>query len=106
MTGNRGLANQALFHARILLDAWELVEAQGRRSARDLAGAFCPAVVTHLLQAYGWFLLAVTQADTQADPTALPRAVADLPAPPAGKSLAPEVREFELRERGTAALGG
>lgn len=91
-TGNRGLANLALFRARILLDAW--AQAQGSRNDTDLNGAFAPAVRLHLLRAYGWFLLAVSGADVQEQPERLPASARDVPAPPEGQARAPELQEF------------
>mgnify|MGYP001824807752 CR=1 FL=1 len=99
MSGNRGLANQALFQARILLDGWEHCAEAQLRSADQLAAAFRPAVLLHLRNAYGWFLLAVAGLDTEPDPMALPREAGAVPEPPPGRTVAPELREFALLER-------
>ena len=99
MSGNRGLANQALFQARILLDGWEHCAEARLRSADQLSAAFRPAVLLHLRNAYGWFLLAVAGLDTEPDPMALPREAGAVPEPPPGRAVAPELREFALLER-------
>ena len=96
---NRGLANEALYRARILLDAWESGSGAGSDDGEALAGAFRPAVILHLKRAYGWCLLAVAGTDVQPDPELLPGRVSEVPAPPAGRSIVPELREFELLER-------
>jgi hypothetical protein len=95
---NRGLANRALHLAAILVDSWEQTRA-GSADRAAVDAAFLPAVRLHLCRAYGWFLLAVTTADTQPDAARLPVCVRDLPAPPAGRTLMPEVREFAILER-------
>jgi hypothetical protein len=95
---NRGYANQALFEARILLDAWELAAEHRSYSVDALAKAFSPGTLMHLRHGYGWFLLAVSDADTQADPAALPMRVDDVPAPPQGRARAPELGEFSRLE--------
>ena len=99
MSGNRGLANQALFQARILLAGWEHCAEGQLRSADQLSAAFRPAVLFHLGNAYGWFLLAVAGLDTEPDPMALPREAGAVPEPPPGRTVAPELREFALLER-------
>lgn len=95
---NRGYANQALFEARILLDAWELAAEHRSYSVDALAKAFSPATLMHLRHGYAWFLLAVSDADTHADPATLPLRVDDVPPPPEGRSQAPELREFSRLE--------
>ena len=98
MSSNRGLANDALYSARILIDAWESASAGGP-GAEPVARAFRPAVLLHLARAYGWGLLAVAGADVETDPQRLPRNVAEVPAPPVGRSVTPELREFQILER-------
>ena len=99
MSSNRGLANEALYRARIILDAWESALEAGSGNSAQVSGAFRPAAALHLQRAYGWCLLAVAGRDPQPDPEQLPRRAADVPAPPAGREVAPELREFELLER-------
>lgn len=99
MSGNRGLANQALFQARILLAGWDHCAEAQLQSADQLSAAFRPAVLLHLRNAYGWFLLAVAGLDTEPDPMALPKDAGAVPEPPTGRAVAPELREFALLER-------
>lgn len=96
--GNRGLANEALYHARILLQGCELMEEGRRVRSSDIHSAFVPAVRAQLLRAYGWFLLAAAGAPAELDPGALPRSVSQLPVPPKGQVRPPELSEFERLE--------
>lgn len=96
--GNRGLANRALYLARLLLDGWQLA-ARDAADPAALDAAYLAAARQQLLQAYGWFLLAVSGADTQLQPQLLPRAVAELPPPEPGRASAPELQEFAALER-------
>lgn len=96
--GNRGLANRALYHAQILLDAWAMA-ADSRQDLRATDAAFLDAVRHQLLFAYGWYLLAITGAEGETDARRLPSGVGDLPAPEPGRALAPEIQEFTHLER-------
>lgn len=62
-----------------------------------LIGAFLPAVRRHLLDAYSWFLLSVSGVE-DSHAADLPRRTRDLPAPPAGRALIPEIAEFAQLE--------
>ena len=62
-----------------------------------LREAFLPAVRLHLLESYGWFLLAVSGVE-EAPPARRPERVADLPTPEPGRALPPELQEFGLLE--------
>ncbi|WOJ94244.1 hypothetical protein R0135_03530 [Congregibacter variabilis] len=97
MPRTRGEANRALYRARILLEAWDRLRVEARHAESVLIGAFVPAVRLHLRDAYGWFLLSVSGVDDSlaAD---LPGSTRDLPAPPAGKALIPELAEFSQLE--------
>lgn len=97
MSRTRGAANQSLYRARILLDSWDRNVAEGPIPERQLLGAYLPAVRAHLLEAYGWFLLAVSGLD-DATRDRLPRVVAELPPPEPGRERPPELREFALLE--------
>lgn len=95
---SRGRANHHLYLARLLLDSWEAQRAAGAAPADILDAAHAPGVREQLLAAYGWYLLAVLDptGDLEGPP---PRCCAELPAPPAGKALPAEVREFAQLER-------
>ena len=98
MSAARGRANQSLYLARILLDAWG--EALGRQElpAGVISQAYLPAVKLHLGQAYGWFLLAIVQADRL--PGGPPARSDELPPVPEGKVVPGEIRELSQLESG------
>jgi len=98
MSRTRGAANRSLYRARILLESWKREETEERVPAHDLLGAFLPAVRAHLLEGYGWFLLAVSGRDDAAGEQ-VPSVVADLPAPEPGRERPPELREFARLEQ-------
>jgi len=97
VASSRGAANGALYRARILLETWESARETQRHPEAYLAAAFLPAVRDQLIQAYGWFLLAVAGID-EVPGGRPPRSTRDLPALEPGKALPPEVREFALLE--------
>lgn len=99
MSSPRALANQGLYLARILLDAW-----RERRDAQDISTialdqAFGPAVREHLVRSYGWFLLELAGQE-EGGPAGLPGSVDDLPPVAAGKAVSGELRECRLLEQG------
>jgi len=96
MSAARGRANQALYLARIVLNAWEEALAKQDLPAGVLAQAFLPAVRQHLLDAYGWFLLAIVQ--TEPLPDTPPASTGQLPPVPAGKVVPAEIRELSRLE--------
>ena len=89
MAGSRGKANQSLYRARILLDAWDRARDEGVREDH-LLETFLPAVRLHLREAYGWFLLAVSGFEEPLDKD-LPRTTRDTPAPEPGRARSPEL---------------
>jgi hypothetical protein len=93
----RGLANHALYLARIQLAAWRTDIDKEVIPASTLAQAFAPAVCEHLRQAYGWFLLTlIGHGDTTGVP---PRCCGELPAIAQGKALPGEIHEFVQLEQ-------
>jgi len=97
MTTARALANQKLYHARILIDSWRVSLAQEQVASTVLEAAFGTAICDHLAGAYGWFLLEVAQ--PAAMPARPPRCCAELPAVAEGKETPPEILEFQQLER-------
>jgi hypothetical protein len=96
MSSCRGRANHSLYLAKILLAAWQR-ECDGQiLPQRVLCQAYLPAVRSHLLDAYGWFLLAITGA-TQL-PHSPPQRCDDLPELPPGKAIPGEILEFRQLE--------
>ena len=98
MSSARGRANHGLYLARILLSAWREALARQELPALVLAQAFHPAARNHLLDAYGWFLLALSQADPL--PVTPPHSCAQVPPAPQGKVLAGEINELRQLETG------
>ena len=98
MSAARGRANQSLYLARILLDAWDEALDRQELPARVVNQAFLPAVKLHLGQAYGWFLLAAAQLDRL--PERPPARSAELPPVPEGKAVPGEIRELSQLESG------
>jgi len=97
MTSARALANQKLYHAKILISAWRESCLSEQVAHTVLEQAFGPAICEHLANAYGWFLLEVAQpAEMPAIP---PRCCSDLPAVAEGKETPPEIHEFVQLER-------
>jgi len=92
----RARANHALYLAKILLAAWRRELERQDLPAVILAQAFHGAVRMHLEAAYGWFLLAVSQSEPV--PGQLPSSCEQLPAPPEGRVLPPEINEFRQLE--------
>ena len=97
MTTPRSLANQKLYHARILAESWRREMAEEVVPAGVLAGAFEPACRLHLRRAYGWFLLEIIEVAEM--PELPPENCEHLPAIAAGKALPGEVRELQQLER-------
>lgn len=96
MAGSRGKANQSLYRARILLDAWDRARDEGVRDDH-LLETFLPAVRLHLREAYGWFLLAVSGHEEPLE-NHLPVSTTDIPAPELGRARSPELQEFAALE--------
>lgn len=80
-----------------MLESWELAKSGGRHNETQLTAAFLPAVRSQLLNAYGWYLLAVS-GEEESSATEPPTSVSDLERPPAGRAIAPEIREFSSLE--------
>ncbi|MDO8862412.1 hypothetical protein Q6D67_11940 [Haliea sp. E1-2-M8] len=102
MSSPRGQANHRLYLARLLLAAWRRDLAAEDIPASVLAQAFGPAVRSHLLDAYGWFLLDLQQpAQLPATP---PHSVTALPPVAPGKAVPAEIAEFaQLEQQGWLA---
>jgi len=97
MSNARARANQKLYHASILIDAWRLDLKQEQVASSVLELAFGEAVCSHLTAAYGWFLLEVAQ--PAEIPEKLPCACSELPPVEEGLITAPEILEFIQLER-------
>jgi hypothetical protein len=97
MSTPRALANQKLYHAKILIRYWQTAIADENIAKTVLEEAFGSAVRDHLIGAYGWFLLQISQPDEM--PEQPPRRADELPAVILGKETPPEINEFLQLER-------
>ncbi len=96
MDSARGLANHCLYMARLQLVAWQDRLAQAETPQAALNAAFAPAVRLHLLDAYGWFLLASCRASQLPDTP--PHSTHDMPAAPAGIGQSDAIAHCKLLE--------
>ena len=97
MSQAHAFANHSMYMASIVLDVWGRSESDGVYQANAFKAAFAPAVKLHLLDAYGWFLLALRR-ESQL-PRRPPHSTLDLSALPAGIEQPPEVKELQLLEQ-------
>ena len=97
MSSARALANQKLYHAKILITAWRAGLAEEQVAKAALEQAFGQPVCRHLAEAYGWFLLEITQ--PAAMPARPPACCAALAPPAEGRQTPPEILEFQHLER-------
>lgn len=97
MSSARGLANHSLYMARLLLQAWSEQGAQAGAMPAAIDSAFAPGVRLHLLDAYGWFLLALVR--VTALPATPPHSTASLPALAPGMAVPGEIDECRRLER-------
>ena len=103
MSQAQSFANHSMYMASIVLTAWDSAMRESALSAPVLDAAFAPAVRLHLLDAYGWQLLACNRVTGL--PLKPPHYVAAIPLLAEGIEVAPEVKEFRLLEAG-GWLGG
>ncbi len=82
--------------AKIVLAAWRQDLDREDIPATTLAQAFQGGAREHLVAAYGWFLLAISQ--VRAASQGPPRGCHELPAMPAGKVYPAEIKEFRQLE--------
>jgi hypothetical protein len=87
-----------LYLTNIVLAAWRRELRAQNQPAATLALAFAPGAREHLIAAYGWFLLDISQAAVS--PAGPPRNCDELPPVPAGKATPPEINEFRTLESG------
>ena len=97
MSSASGLANHSLYMARLLLSAWSEQLSLERIDSNILEAAFGPAVRLHLLNAYGWFLLAVVRLTPL--PEQPPHSTLDLPKLGLGIAEPSEIAEYRELER-------
>ena len=83
--------------ARLLLEAWSDQVSSNRLEKNILEAAFAPAIRLHLLNAYGWFLLAVVRFAPL--PRQPPHSTKDLPGLSQGIAEPNEIAEYRELER-------
>ena len=98
MSQAQSYANDSMYMASIVLTAWDSAMKASAVAAPALDAAFAPAVRLHLLDAYGWQLLACNRVTGL--PLNPPHCVAAMPLLADGIEVAPEVKEFRLLEAG------
>lgn len=98
MSAARARANHELYLGKIVIAAWRRALTMEDVPAATLAQAFHPGVRNHLVAAYGWFLLAISQADVPVQ--GLPQSCGELPPVPEGRVYPPEINEFRQLETG------
>ena len=98
MSQAQSYANHSMYMASIVLTAWDSAMKASAVAAPALDAAFAPAVRLHLLDAYGWQLLACNRVTGL--PLNPPHCVAAMPLLADGIEVAPEVKEFRLLEAG------
>ena len=81
-----------------MIDAWRLALSEKNHSSSVIDAAFGPASRLHLLDAYGWQMLACQR--VVQIPSSPPHSASELPNLAPGIALSPEVREMALLEEG------
>ena len=97
MSQAQAFANHSMYMASILIESWAQSELAAKSPVNALNAAFAPAVKLHLLDAYGWFLIALRR-ESQL-PSKPPHNTQALAALPAGIEQPPEVKELQLLEQ-------
>jgi len=96
LSAARARANHELYLGKIVIAAWRRELAREDVPAATLAQAFHAGARNHLVAAYGWFLLAISQAEVP--PQGLPQRCDELPPMPEGRVYPPEINEFRQLE--------
>jgi len=93
----QSFANHCMYMASVVLESWRDAIAEESKSLSVLTASFGPAVRLHLLDAYGWQLLACNRVISM--PTKPPHRAVDVPPLANGIAQSPEVTEMALLER-------
>ena len=97
MSQAQSFANHCMYMASIVLKSWDQSVAQGVTPVPVANAAFGPAVRLHLLNAYGWQLLACNR--VVALPGTPPHSAVHVPPLASGIAQSPEVSEMAILER-------
>jgi len=89
-------ANHSLYMSSIIIDAWRAALSKQTHSMSAIDAAYGPAARLHLLDAYGWQLLACQRVVQM--PATPPHSANELPKLAPGIAISPEVREMALLE--------
>jgi len=93
----QSFANHCMYMASVVLESWRDAIAEQTKPSSVLTASFGPAVRLHLLDAYGWQLLACNRVISM--PTKPPHRAVDVPPLANGIAQSPEVTEMALLER-------
>lgn len=96
MSQAQSYANHSLYMASIMIDAWRMALSAKIDSSSVLDAAYGPASRLHLLDAYGWQLLACQR--VVQTPSSPPHSATELPKLAPGIAISPEVREMRVLE--------
>ena len=97
MSQAQSFANHCMYMASVVLECWHGAIAEEGKPLPVLTASFGPAVRLHLLDAYGWQLLACTLLTSL--PAKPPHRAVDVPPLANGIAQSPEVTEMALLER-------
>ena len=93
----QSFANHCMYMASVVLQSWHSAIAEEGKPLPVLTAAFGPAVRLHLLDAYGWQLLACNRVTSM--PTRPPHRAVAVPPLANGIAQSPEVTEMAMLER-------
>ena len=96
MSQAQSYANHCMYMASVVLESWHDAIAEKDKPLSVLTASFGPAVRLHLLDAYGWQLLACNRITSIS--TKPPHRAVDLPPPANGIAQSPEVAEMAMLE--------
>ena len=94
MSQAQSFANHCMYMASVVLESWRRAIAEEGKPLSVLTASFGPAVRLHLLDAYGWQLLACNRVTSM--PTKPPHRAVDVPPLANGIAQSPEVTEMAL----------
>ena len=97
MSQAQSFANHCMYMASVVLQSWRSAIAEEGKPLSVLTASFGPAVRLHLLDAYGWQLLACNRVTSI--PTRPPHRAVDVPPLANGIAQSPEVTEMAMLER-------
>ena len=97
MSQAQSFANHCMYMASVVLESWHSAIAEEGKPLSVLTASFGPAVRLHLLDAYGWQLLACNRVTSM--PAKPPHRAVDVPPFANGTAQSPEVTEMAILER-------